>query len=258
MVRNSYKLLAFGTVIGTLLVVLGASLFGSGQPVPTMSAVVKTSTPIYSVKTPEKVCSITFDCAWAADDIERILQTLKKMNVKATFFVVGTWAQKNPEAIRLIEKDGHDISSHGFTHLKFPQLERGRAKLELENFLKEIKVIIKKDTWQGMNLFRAPYGDWNKNVVALAGEEGFHTIQWSVDTLDYKPNVTKDFIMGRVNTGVADGGIILMHTGTKLTAEILEEIINKIWDKGFGIIPVSKLIYQQNYTVDANGVQIKN
>lgn len=256
MLKNRYIQFAIGTFVGILLIVIALNTWNADASVTSMASVEKNGIPIYSVKTQEKVCSITFDCAWSADDIESILSTLKKTDVKATFFVVGLWAQKNPEAIKLIEKAGHDISCHGYTHLKFPSLEKGRAKLELENFVNLIKSIIKKDKWEGMDLFRAPYGDWDKNVVNLASEQGFYTIQWSVDTLDYKPNISKSFILNKVNSNLNPGGIILMHTGTKLTSGLLEETIKNIWAKGYAIVPVSKLIYKKDFDVDQKGLQI--
>ena len=74
--------------------------------------------PIYSVETMGKKASITFDCAWGAADMPQILNTLKKENVKATFFIVGQWAEKYPDVVKQIARDGHDIANHSYSHLR--------------------------------------------------------------------------------------------------------------------------------------------
>lgn len=70
--------------------------------------------PIYSVETSKKQVAITFDCAWGADDIEKIIKTLKKNNVQATFFVVGDWITKNSEAVSALHSAGFEIRESYF------------------------------------------------------------------------------------------------------------------------------------------------
>ena len=65
--------------------------------------------PIYSVKTEEKKVSLTMNCAWNADDIDKILDVLKNNNVKITFFMVGEWIDKYPEAVKKIYEAGQEI-----------------------------------------------------------------------------------------------------------------------------------------------------
>ena len=87
--------------------------------------------PIYSVDVPEKVASTTFDCAWGAGDIPDILNTLKEADVKATFFLVGQWAEKHPDTVRLIAQEGHDIANHSYSHFRMGSLDRGKASSEI-------------------------------------------------------------------------------------------------------------------------------
>ena len=72
--------------------------------------------PIYNVKTEEKKVALTMNCAWNADDIEQILEVLKQNNTKITFFMVGEWIEKFPEAVKKINEEGHEIASHSDTH----------------------------------------------------------------------------------------------------------------------------------------------
>ena len=65
--------------------------------------------PIYKVKTDEKKVALTMNCAWNADDIDKILEVLKSNNVKITFFMVGDWIEKYPEAVKKINDAGQEI-----------------------------------------------------------------------------------------------------------------------------------------------------
>lgn len=65
--------------------------------------------PIYKVKTEEKKVALTMNCAWNADDIDKILEILEQNNVKITFFMVGDWIDKFPEYVKKISEAGHEI-----------------------------------------------------------------------------------------------------------------------------------------------------
>jgi len=135
--------------------------------------------PIYSVDCPYKKLAITFDCAWGDADIPGILDTLRKENVKATFFIVGQWAEKYPETLRQIALEGHDIANHGYSHLRMGALDSSRIKAEIT----QCGSVLNRISGQKIELFRPPYGDYSKNVVKIAGSLGYYTIQWDVDSL---------------------------------------------------------------------------
>ena len=91
----------------------------------------KREIPIYSVECKEKKASITFDCAWGADDIPQILEALETEDVKATFFIVGQWAEKNPQHVKMIADKGHDIANHSYSHLRMGVLDTDRIEKEI-------------------------------------------------------------------------------------------------------------------------------
>lgn len=209
--------------------------------------------PIYNIETEEKNISLTFDCAWGAEDMPKILDTLKANNVKATFFVLGEWVDKFPDVIKRMAEEGHDVANHSDTH---PHI----ASLSYEDIKKEITSAnekIEKATGKKNDLFRAPYGEYNDNVISAAEELGFYTIQWDVDSLDWK-NLGKENILNRVLSKTKNGSIILMHNGTKDTANVLDEMIKKLKEKGFNFKPTSEFIYRENYTINHAGKQIEN
>ena len=207
--------------------------------------------PIYNVKTDEKKIAFTMNCAWNADDIDSILETLKNNNVHITFFIVGDWVDKYPEAVKKINEAGHEIGSHSNTH---PHVN----KLSAEKNLEEINLSvakIQKITGQKTNIYRAPYGEYNNTVIKTAEENGYYTIQWNLDTLDYK-GLTGEQMWNRLKNKLENGAIILSHNGTKHTADSLDMLIKNIKSRGYEIITVSQLIYKDNYIINGNGTQI--
>ena len=209
--------------------------------------------PIYSVNTSENKVALTINCAWNADDIDSILNTLNTNNIKVTFFMVGDWIEKNPEAVKKIYENGHEIGTHSDTHPHVNNLSYEKNIEELENSNKKIEKIIGKRT----NLYRAPYGEYNNTVIKAAQDKGYYTIQWSLDTLDYT-GISGDEMWNRIKEKITSGDIILMHNGTKHTADSLDMIIKNIKQKNLEIVKVSELIYKDNYIIDVNGKQNKN
>ncbi len=209
--------------------------------------------PIYNVDTEENKIALTINCAWNADDIDLILETLKKNNVKVTFFMVGDWVEKYPDVVKKISEAGHEIANHSNTH---PHVNN----LNLENNIEQITECsnkIKNITGNETNLYRGPYGEYNNTVIEAANNCNHITIQWNIDSLDYK-GLTAEQMWDKIEPKLEKGSIVLMHNGTENTALSLDSIICKIKEKGLDIVTVSDLIYKDNYTIDANGVQHKN
>ncbi len=209
--------------------------------------------PIYSVETSQNTVSITFDCAWGAGDIPVILETLQKENVKASFFMVGQWAEKFPEAVRLIANDGHDIANHGYSHLKMSTIGKDKCKSEIELCNTKLEEISGKKVL----LFRPPYGDYNNTVIDTSNELGVYPIQWNVDSLDWKKEMSREAILDRILKRTKPGSIILFHNDTQYTSELLPKIITELKSKGFNFAPVSELIMRDNYYIDDQGRQQK-
>ena len=209
--------------------------------------------PIYNVQTDENKVAFTMNCAWNADDIDKILEVLKENNTKITFFMVGDWIDKFPDAVKKINIEGHEIASHSNTHPHVNNLSHEENIKEIEESNKKIEMITgKKNT-----LYRVPYGEFNDNVIKAVKDKKCYCIQWNLDTLDYT-GITGDEMWKRLNEKVKKGDIILSHNGTKHTADSLDMLIKKIKSKGLEVVPISELIYKEKYTINNNGTQIKN
>lgn len=253
LVFNKDKIMAFVVACSTVFALfLMSSLFAK-----TPEQIIQTSTtqkqlPIYSVKTEEKKIAITINCAWNADDIDKILETLEKQQVKTTFFMVGDWIEKNEESAKKIFAAGHELGNHSYNH---PHINNLNYDKNIEQ-IKKCSELIKKITGKPSTLYRGPYGEYNDTVLQAAKDLKHTTIQWSIDSLDYK-SLTGEQMWERIEPKLQNGSIILMHNGTENTANSLNDIITNIKNKGFTIVPVSELIYKDNYTIDNNGEQHK-
>lgn len=208
--------------------------------------------PIYSVEREEKVCAISFDCAWGVDHTDEILKALKISNVRATWFMVEFWAEKYENYIQKITKAGHEIGTHSSTHSYMSKQNSEEIKKELLSSSEAIE----KVTGSKVQLFRPPYGDYDDELIKTASEQGYYTIQWDVDSLDWKDLSATDIAM-RVINNVKNGSIILMHNNGLHTAEALPIILETLKNKGYSFIPIGELIYRENYTIDGTGKQIK-
>jgi polysaccharide deacetylase family sporulation protein PdaB len=207
--------------------------------------------PIYSVDTDKKLTSITFDCAWGADDIPDILKALKEADVKATFFIVGQWAEKYPEKVKMIARDGHDVANHSYSHLRMGGLDGSRTAYEI----KKCGEVLESISGTKCDLFRAPYGEYSNALLAEAKRQGFYTIQWDVDSLDWRPGISMEEITQRIHTKIRPGSILLFHNDTAHTAKLLPSILSSLKSSGYEFAPVSKLILREHYQIDDEGRQ---
>lgn len=250
-VFNKQKIYSYLVALSTVIVLFFvAATFTnkSGEIIQTMSQAKKL--PIYNVDTNEPKIAFTMNCAWNADDIDQILATLSKHNTHITFFMVGGWVDKYPDAVKKISEAGHEIANHSDGHKHVNNLNIEENEKEVKLCSDKIEAITGKKT----TLYRGPYGEYNNTVIQAAQNQNHITIQWSLDTLDYK-GLTADEMWARLNGKVKNGDIILSHNGTKHTADSLDKILTNLESNGFKVVTVSDLIYKDNYIIDNNGTQ---
>lgn len=208
--------------------------------------------PIYCVDTEEKKVAISFDAAWGSDKTEDLLKILKQYNIKTTFFLVAFWVDKYPDMVKKIDEEGHEIGNHSANHPNMSQLSEEKMRWELTTTSDKIEAI----TGKKVTLFRPPFGDYDNRVMRVSQELGYHVIQWDVDSLDYKDYGT-NAIVDRVISKVKNGSIILFHNNATYIKDALPIILDKLENMGYEVVPVSHLIYKDNYYIDHTGKQIK-
>ncbi len=209
--------------------------------------------PIYKVQRNDNKIAISFDCAYGADYTFKLLDTLDEYHVKCTFFCVEFWVNKYPEVVKEIVKRGHEIGTHSKTHPNMSKLSKSEILSELSSSISAIESVANNK----VELFRAPFGDYDNDVIETAENMGLYTIQWDVDSIDWKDISAKE-IVNRVVKKTESGSIILCHNNGLHTHEALPYILSNLQEKGYEFIKISDLIYKENYKINSFGVQIKN
>lgn len=211
--------------------------------------------PIYCVDTKKKQVALSFDVVSENAHIQEILEILAKHQVKATFFVTGKWVESCPEEVKAIWAAGHDLGNYGDQHRDMIRLDDEGKAAELAGVQERVKAL----TGEEMELFRPPYGSYDNAVIRSARENGYYSIQWSVDSLDWKDygaQVIAETVCNHKN--LENGAIIRMHNGAKYTAGALDVVITTLQEQGYDLVPVSELIYKEHYHLDQKGRQIEN
>ena len=163
--------------------------------------------------------------------------------------------EKYPEDVKRICEGGHDLANHSENHKNMSQL----SDAECQSELMKVHTKVKELTGVEMDLFRPPYGDYDDEVIKNATSCGYYTIQWDVDSLDWKDYGVKSIIDTVCNhKNLQNGSIILMHNGAKYTAEALSKVIEGLQERGYEIVPISELIHREGYHLDVTGRQIQD
>lgn len=210
----------------------------------------KRQVPIYCVDRQDGYVAISFDAAWGADKTRRIMDVCDEYGVKATFFLVGFWIDKYPEMVAEISNRGFEIGTHSSTHPQMSKLSADKCREELSVSSKKIFDI----TGKPVRLFRPPFGDYNNQLLTTASSLGLYTIQWSIDSLDWKGLSARE-IAERVQKANS-GDIILCHNNSDHIVEALPLIFEAAKLKNLKFLTIGELIYTENYYVDNSGKQI--
>ncbi len=209
--------------------------------------------PIYSVETDEKKIALTFDTAWGDNDTDELINILKKYNAEATFFCVGDFVRKYPDAVKAFYESGHEIGNHSDTHKLYSKSSAEVVRAELQNCNEEIKKI----TGTEPVVCRPPSGDYDNKSIEIAESMGMKTIQWDCDSRDWK-NLSVEEMYQSITKNAKNGSIILFHNGIKNTPKTLDKVLAFFSNQGYEFVTVSNLIYKEDYEIDFSGRQRLN
>ncbi|NWQ44199.1 polysaccharide deacetylase family protein [Bacillus sp. EB106-08-02-XG196] len=209
------------------------------QTEPTIHLNELTPSPIYRGHPDKPMVSFIINVAWGNEYLPEMLASLKKHQVKASFFLEGRWVKNNPELAKMIVSAGHEVGNHSYTH---PDMKRISAAQTREQLVKTNEVIEastgKKSIW-----FAPPSGSYRDETVTIAAELKMKTVMWTVDTIDWqKPS--PDQLINRVTSKISNGSMVLMHP-TESTAKSLDTLITLIEEKGLKIGTVSDLMSEE-------------
>jgi len=228
-VEESYqKMKQHGAYDDTLLV------FDEQAPEITLDSL--PAAPIYRGHPDKMMVALMINVSWGEEHIPNILETLKKENVKATFFIEGKWANKHKDLVEMIHEQNHLIGNHAYDHPDMNQLSDAEIKEQLVVTNDILEAIIDKSP----RYFAPPSGSFNDTVVHHADQLNMETLLWTVDTIDWQdPSVS--VMMKRVNDNIHPGATILMHP-TESVRDGLEDIISSLKESNYKIGTVETLL----------------
>jgi len=192
--------------------------------------------PVYHGPGDSRAVALAVNVDWGEECVPEILNICREHDIHLTFFVTGRWAGKFPDLVRRMAEEGHEIGNHGFGHPHPDMLSVEQNLRDIQRAETVIRGIISRRT----TLFAPPYGERGPAVLQAAGQAGYRTILWSVDTLDWKVR-NADVITGRVVNRVHPGAIVLMHP-LDATTKALPVIITELEKDGYRFVTVSRLL----------------
>jgi len=182
--------------------------------------------------------AMTFDDGPHTQNTPRLLDMLKERHIHATFFFVGQCVADNPEIVKRIVAEGHDIGNHSWSH---PQLSKMNDEA-VRNELQKTEDAIVAACGQKPKLMRPPYGAFTARQRAWAnGTWGYKIILWDVDPLDWKIR-NSEHVKAEILKQTVPGSIILSHDIHKTTVDAMPETLDALLAKGFKFVTVSELI----------------
>lgn len=221
----------------------GLSFSQSGQPPtgPADSAALQKLDAVYLGNTSEKVLYLTFDAGYENGCTEKVLDALQKHNVKAAFFLVGSYMERNPDLVRRMVKEGHIVANHTMHH---PNMSKIADIAQFRSELQGVEELFLSIT--GKNLpkyYRPPQGVYSEENLKNAKELGYKTVFWSLAYVDWNNDAqpTREQAFSKLLGRTHNGAVILLHSTSKTNAELLDELLTKWEEAGYRFETIDKL-----------------
>lgn len=183
-----------------------------------------------------KYVALTIDDAPMATTVE-MLDILDELGIKATYFISGAFADREPELLREIALRGHELGSHSYSHPNMTEIDDDRLHIEFEwtnSVITEITGIIP-------HLYRPPGGNYNNHTVEVAYSYELVTVLWTANSADYT-GLTPSQIRSRVLGRIGPGGIILVHDGLETTREAVPGIVSTLRERGYTFVTIGQML----------------
>lgn len=195
----------------------------------------------YLGDTSQKVIYLTFDCGYENGYTSSILDTLKKHNAPAAFFVVGNMIESAPDLIRRMVAEGHIVGNHTYHH---PDMSSISDQTAFQKELESLEALFQETTGQTMSkYYRPPQGKYNVENLRQAKALGYKTILWSLAYVDWyvDDQPTPEQAYSKLLPRIHDGAIVLLHSTSRTNAEILDELLTKWEEMGFSFASLDQL-----------------
>lgn len=200
---------------------------------------------IYNGQNPKQI-ALTFDDSPSFKYTEKVLDILKRENVKATFFVIGYKAELYPEIMKMIADEGHEIGNHTYLHSRITSLSYNDIIAELDM----TSSVITRFTGKKVVYFRPPFGWFTRAERKMIEDHGYIFVLWSANADDYYHAGwgmrSPESIAKRVFSSLRGGDIILAHDDSEQTVKALPEIIDNLKGRGYSFVTLTELLGEGN------------
>lgn len=214
-----------------------------GQPTANVTAAeLKEHDAYYLSDTDERIIYLTFDAGYENGYTPSILETLKKHNVPATFFLVGNYIETSPDLVKQMVDEGHIVGNHTYSH---PDMSKISSKESFQKELEDLEEQYKMVTGQDMKkYYRPPQGIYSEENLQMADELGYKTFFWSLAYVDWyvDDQPTKEEAFDKLIGRIHPGAVVLLHSTSQTNAEILDELITKWKDMGYSFASLDELV----------------
>ena len=246
-------LLAFAAAIGLSVWIFSGSAMETGSwglsfrqegapPIGTAGAdQLRTYDAAYLGNTGEKVLYLTFDAGYENGCTASILDTLKKHEVKAVFFLVGNYIEKNADLVRRMVEEGHTVGNHTMHHYDMSAISDPAA---FAKELQDLEKLYQNTTGQELpKYYRPPQGVYREENLRQAKALGYKTVFWSLAYVDWNNDAqpTKEQAFAKLLPRTHPGAVVLLHSTSKTNAAILDELLTKWKEEGYRFGTVEEL-----------------
>ena len=182
--------------------------------------------------------SLTFDVEGDGELVGQLLNVLDKHNVKATFFIVGSWAEANGRWVMEIAQRGHELGNHTYSHSSLREL----TVEEIQQELVRTEAIVQQLTGQSTKPWmRPPYGAYSDETVQTAFATGWSTVIWTGTGIDTAPDATESTICNNLMRSAIPGAILLVHPSKAVTIPAVDRFMTEMIARGYGFVPLAVL-----------------
>lgn len=187
----------------------------------------------YSLTPDDSRIILTFDQGYENGYTAGILDTLHEKNVSAIFFLTGDYAEREPELVRRMIREGHMLGNHGMKHAALPELDDAAIEEEIMSLHKYMQ----KNYDYEMQYFRPPCGEYDPRALAKIQSLGYRTIFWSAAHVDWKTDAQPDPVQAleQLSESAHGGAIYLLHSVSSTNAQILGDLIDELREKGYTV-----------------------
>lgn len=187
--------------------------------------------------------ALVFNVGAGKEPAVGMLSTLAEKNYRATFFVMGWWAERSPEVLKAIADGGHEIASHGHSVFDLTRVSDGQVRDDLLAADAAISAVTGQST---RPLWSPSAGYRDARVRRIAANLGYRPIFWTLDSLDWTFEATAESVYQRVIDRTSNGSIVVLHfdspTSVRSTAVALPAMIDDLRAAGFQLVTVTELV----------------